>query len=1367
MKRLLILAMVFLFAEPLLAQNVNVINLKKGLSNNFVECMLQDKQGYVWIGTRDGLNLYNGNEVEIFREQLPSAFIYSLFQNSRGEIWIGMMQGGLSIYDPEHESFTTLSVQPHFSLLADKDVYAIQEDSLHNTWVGTLQGLGKIPPSRDTLYWFEQRSDNFVQAFTSIHESKNKSIWAGSNRGLYHLPKNVGSLSVSAADQEALLQNVFIRDIAEDKTGNLWLATDESGVLKFEPGSHKVTVYPTALQYGKHLQVWNVFIDSKGTVWAAVINGGVFRFDDVKNKFVTYRQHFAAQFNATSVSAIMEDFNGNLWIASHGDGVCYLNPDKYVFEKALAGETSHEDKRPLVVSSFLEDQTGTIWIGTDGNGLKHIEQGREIDNSFTVKNGLSSDIVLDILEDKYHGKWLATWQGGVDYIDPVGKKVSVFSPNSNDPFALKNPNVKSLMIDSASNIWMVSHGNGVAVYNIPDRKFIDPATLTPAFRPEVAQWGSDILQSQNGDIWIASHAGLFRYSGSSVQHYFAGALSSSLIYCLYEDASGSIWVGTSSSLEKFIPEKNAFENYTKLYNIPGNVKCVQEDARHRLWISTIHEIVMFDRVSKKVRHFDENYNAQRGQFYECACMKTSSGKLYFGGTEGYNSFWPDSIQESLPASSLLIKDLYIFNKKQVPGEHDVLKKSMSFTTELDLSHDQNVVSFEFQSINYSTFNRQYYSYKMEGFNQDWTPAAEGRIATYTNLDPGHYVFRVRSLSVDGNVTGEASVKINIIPPFWKTTWFTVVSILMLVVFSIGYLLLRLYGSKQKRLMLQRVVADRTREISEKNILLEEQTRDLQAKNHALQEQDAMIREQASTLERQRDQLQQNNVVLQDLVSTKNRLFSIIAHDLRNPFTSLLGFAKLLNTEYHRFPDQERQKLIRSLHHSSTSIYSLLDNLLIWSKSQQHELVFEPEQLAFRTFVEEHFELIRDEAEKKNVTLHLSAHNELAFSADRNMLSIILRNLLSNALKYSPVNGKIEVGYTLENEVPGIFVKDEGLGVDDPEALFHVHTEVHRQRDHNHGLGLILCKEFVEKHGGNLSVRNNPEKGACFLFTLPNSRASVVKSNNAPIEFHEHEQLNGSAKQDSSLPTVLIAEDDDDIRWYIRQTLAADFNVLEAVNGSEACGIALDKMPDTIISDMNMPGMSGVEFCVKMKGNRLTSHIPFILLTAERGNDKKVSGFQHGADDYITKPVDAEVLKARLFNLLETRKKLKAIYQSDITSAPESFTSNPLDQEFIQKLNTIIETRIADSDLNPDTLAQHMHMSRTGLYMKVKALTGESVSIYVRNIRLKESRKLLRNGKINVSEVAYAVGFNQLPYFTTCFKEAFGVTPSEFMSTQKI
>jgi DNA-binding response OmpR family regulator len=435
--------------------------------------------------------------------------------------------------------------------------------------------------------------------------------------------------------------------------------------------------------------------------------------------------------------------------------------------------------------------------------------------------------------------------------------------------------------------------------------------------------------------------------------------------------------------------------------------------------------------------------------------------------------------------------------------------------------------------------------------------------------------------------------------------------------------------------------------------------------------------------------------------------------------------------------------------------------LVWSKSQQHTLTFVPEKLSFQIIVQEHFDLIQDEADKKNITLKMQ-QNGVVFFADRNMLNIILRNLLSNALKYSPVGGTIMISCDVVDHGLVVSVRDEGAGLGNMVSLF---APTNSHRDHNHGLGLILCKEFVEKHGGVITATNNDVKGACFQFTLPSSNASVIDHQLSQIDVVTplSQQATDNLQKTGARPVVIIAEDDDQIRWYVKQILFPDFKVIEAVNGSDALELLSLETPDLIISDLMMPGVDGLNFCKQVKSNTATSHIPFIMLTAERSAEMKINGYEFGADDYVTKPIEPNVLRVRLHNILETRKRLMSIYQKDVTALPETFTSNSVDQLFLEKLNAIIEKQITDPELNPDNLAKEVSMSRTGLYMKVKALTGESVGIYIRNIRLKQSKKLLRERKLNISEVAYAVGFNQLPYFTTCFKEAFGITPTEFLT----
>lgn len=1332
----------FLFISVASAQHVNVLNLKNGLTNNYVQCMLQDDLGYMWIGTRDGLNVYDGHQVISYRLELSSSFVYSLMQHSNGDIWIGSSQGGIDIYKPSKKSFRSLNQISGFEFMIQTDVYELYEDNNQDVWVATLQGLGKIPNGTDTLLWFQEEYQGANRAFTSVYQDKNQTVWVGTNHGLWTSDQSEVNVSLNLVDIPAL-RNIFVRDIEEDEFGYLWIATDEHGIIRFDPKMNTTKEYCIDKRQNSIPQVWKLHKDSKGNMWAAIINDGLYKCGKGASGFQRYQDKISIYFNSQSTTGVIEDFNGNLWVASHGSGVCYFDPNKYVFEKHLSGQQYDSQHGTVIVSSFLEDHAGNIWIGTDGAGVKQMKSSNKIVNAYSTKSGLSSNIILNMIEDDMQNIWLATWQGGVNQLAPRLGKVTIFDEKKNAVFGLKNPDVKSLMIDSLSRLWIATHGKGIAIYDLAKRKFISPADVSSGYHSDYGQWGSDFLNTKNGDVWVASHAGLFRYIGDSVQRYYAGnapgMLASSLIYCLFEDSDGGVWVGTSNSLEKFIPEQNTFENYSKNYGVPVNVKCILQDDHDQLWISTTHNITMLDLETKNVTHFDDSYNIQKGEFHECACMKTKSGKMFFGGTEGFNSFWPDSLTNRKLSSRLLLTDLYVFNKKQIPDSFgSVIQQAMPYITDLTLSYDQNVVSFEFLSLSYGAGSKTKYSYLMEGFNDKWSPATSNRLATYTNLNPGAYVFRVKSLSEQGELLDETSLNLFIVPPFWMTIWFRILAGISIILLTVGILVFRLYLSKQKRLELQKLVEEKTSEIRDKNDLLEEQATNLS----------------------------QNNAELKEMVTIKNRLFSIIGHDLRNPFYSLLGFTKLLNTQYSRYSEDERKKLINSLYNSSSVIYSLMDNLLVWSKSQQDQLILEPTKLLFKTQVQNQFDLIRDSANKKMIRLVLPSQPALSFMADKNMLSIILRNLLSNAIKYSPMNGEIEVGYTLFNSELKIYIKDEGIGIDEPETLFQVTKPIEKQRDYNHGLGLILCKDFVEKHGGVIKAETNPDKGACFSFTLPNCNAKIESENTqrteSSFETEENRNLQLEDKELETLPLVLIVEDDDDIRWYIRQTLFPEFRVIESVNGINGEKKILDQMPDLIISDMNMPGINGLELCAKIKSNTQTCHIPFILLTAERSNDKRIDGYEQGADDYITKPVDANVLRARIMNILDSRSALKSLYQKDITSDPKLITTNNLDQEFIEKLNAVIVSKIDDHTLNPDTLASDMGLSRTGLYMKIKAITDESVSIYIRNVRLKESRLLLKSQKMSISEVAYAVGFNQLPYFTSCFKAAFGMTPTEFL-----
>jgi ligand-binding sensor domain-containing protein/signal transduction histidine kinase/DNA-binding response OmpR family regulator len=1360
MIRLIPLICLLIVATRSEAQVVHLLNLKNGLSNNYVQCIGQDQLGYMWIGTRDGLNRFDGDRVVIFREQLPSSFIYCLMSHSSGKLWIGTSQGGISIYDPRTESFQVLSDRRPFSILRNKDVYSLVEDSHHNVWIASLQGLGKIPSGTDTLLWFEKNAAGFTFSVTSALETKNGNILIGTNAGIFRVNNDQ---SLNLARESIIPENVMVRSIIQDKKGELWFSTDAHGVYRYNETTNTIQQYHPGNQPGKNTSVWNLFQDRRGKLFAGLINDGIFWFDESKNDFVRMTTP-TEKLNSESITSIANDNAGNMWIGSHGAGVCFFQPGHYVFEKYL--NTYDANNKTTIVSTFLEDTNG-MWIGTDGDGIKFQDKKNNLHSAYSVKSGLSSNTVLTIASDT-RNKWVGTWQGGVNYIDERGKITRLASSDDQNTILL-NSNIKSLMMDSLSRLWIVTHGDGFFVLDIRTKQFVDPGTINKAYHKDVAKWGSTILQRKNGEIWLGSHSGLFQFRKNNLKEFHAdgspNALASSLIYTLFEDSKGQAWVGTSKSLEKYNEVTKSFENYSKKFGIPPNVKCILEDHNKNLWISTANEIIRFNEETKSVEHFDTGFNAQEGQYFECSCVKRSDGKLFFGGTEGFNSFWPDSVNEITSTPALHITNLSLFNKIEQPTGK-VLAESMPFTEKISLRHDQNLVTFEFVAIEFMRPKKALYSYLMEGFNHEWSPVSSSNTATYTNLNPGHYVFRVRNVSTTGKILAETSTIVEIIPPFWTTIWFKALVVLTVLMLFATFMWYRLQYSRRQRLLLSAMVRERTKEINNKNTLLSQQAEELKVKNESLIEQERKILEQALTVSVQRDQLQETNAALHASLNTKDTLFSIIAHDLKNPFTSVLGNTHVLYSEYTRYSDQERKELLHKIYDSSSGIYALLENLLVWSKAQQNLFVYQPQRLSFNNFVSDHFQFISSPAEKKALTLHNASNEDVSFDADPDMLSIVFRNLLSNALKFSPQGGRIRVGYTLSNSMLELYIEDEGPGLENPQNVFD--NRVGLQQDHRHGLGLTLCREFVDMHGGKILATNNSGSGARFSFTLPMSNPLIITEGDTMQEHPSTRSLEegpGPALKNGH-PTILIAEDDDEVRYYLSQALRHDFDIKEASDGEQGWKLAMDLSPDLIISDLNMPRMDGLDLCSLAKSRSETSHIPFIMLTAEMGTGKKIVGFEKGADDFIIKPVDANVLRARVTNLLDSRKKLKAIYRKDITVEAEQFTTNPLDEEFIRKLNENILGRISDAELNPDSLAVAMHMSRTGLYMKVKALTGESVSIYIRNVRLKEAKKMLLERRRNVTEIAYAVGFNQVSYFTSCFKQAFSITPTDFANIHR-
>jgi signal transduction histidine kinase/DNA-binding response OmpR family regulator len=818
----------------------------------------------------------------------------------------------------------------------------------------------------------------------------------------------------------------------------------------------------------------------------------------------------------------------------------------------------------------------------------------------------------------------------------------------------------------------------------------------------------------------------------------AGSLSDNSVISINGDRNGRIWVGTREGLNVYSPETGKFQVFTSADGLPDNtILDILEDDRGTLWLSSPSGLCNVIPTQKQnglgisVINYDETNNLQNREFNENAALKTRSGELIFGGPSGFNIINPGKIQKPVFHPNLVFTNLQILNNNVEVGEEInsrvLLKQSLPHLKSIDLKYKENVFSIEFACVDFSRSNRDKYAYMLEGFNPDWLYAdGSQRRVTYTNLDPGHYTFRVKVLNADGVWSGEKTLKINIAPPFWRTPFAYIIYALLIA----GLLLL-----------LRKITLDRI---------------------HMRYE-----------VEQQRKEAERAHAIEQ----LKTKFFTNVSHEFRTPLSLIIA---PLDKIIKNTPDEEQKKQLNLVHRNAKRLLNLVNQLLDFRKIEVQGLKLHPSIGDIVQFAKDISYSFTDIAEKKSIRFSFTSDVEsLEIYFDKDKVEKILFNLLSNAFKYTHDNGMVSVklSYTpgateKEDGLFSIEVEDTGIGIpaDQHEKIFErfFQTDVPESMvNQGTGIGLAITKEFVRLHNGVIKVKSQPEKGTCFTVTLPARKiydpsllaASPVLPEKAEEIVFEESQSNGKKK------TIVVVEDNEDLRFYLKENLRAEYHVEEAVNGKAGWEKIKSIGPDLVVSDIMMPLMDGIELAKKIKTDTLTAHIPIILLTAMGSEEKQIEGFQAGVNDYITKPFTFEILASRIKNLLAQQRLLQKRFQKQIEVNPSEITVTPVDEKFLKQALEVVEKFMGEPEFSVEDFSREMCMSRVGLYKKILSLTGKAPLEFIRSIRLKRAAQLLEKSGLSISEIAYEVGFNNPKNFTKYFKEEFKVLPSQYVASK--
>lgn len=1331
------------------------LNVNDGLSHNHVTSCLKDSRGFLWIGTDFGLNRYDGYQIKTFfndahnPNSIGSNDINGIFETPDQTIAIATASG-LNLYDPVTETFerntTAFYNQYH---LPSGNISSISKDSDGNFWFVLSSGVVVYNPHSKksfTLRHDPRDSTSIAPGnITGITSDRNGNTWVIHANGLIEKLSRVGS-GYKVSFRNRILSHKYKNEqyayvLMADRDGDLWIFTLNGtiGVHFIDQGSNKIShlhQHARSMALTTNI-VRSIVEDENGLIWIGTDHGGI-NLVDKKNQSIQYLLHNEADEKGpgqNSITLLYKDDTGIIWAGTFKKGLSYYHPNMIRFPLIQTRRTG--DGLPFGdVNRFIEDDYGNLWIGTNGGGLIYYDRKHETFKQFRHDpedpHSLSSDVIVSLCMDHQKKLWIGTYYGGLNSFD--GKTFTRYSNDSDDDGSLSDHSVWEVFEDSEHRLWIGTLAQGLDLFDRKTKSFIHFKMGSPD--SVYGNYISAIAEDSEGNLWIGTSEGLqlrlkdtghFRVMRSEKGNQ--KSLSNNLIFDIKEDKTGNVWIGTSDGLNLYDKKTGQFTAFKKEHGLPHNsILTILEDGQGDLWLGTPNGLSRMRKPRKNgdgfsFLNYDEADGLQGKQFNENAAYKTRQGELIFGGANGFNIFKPEELGMNATPPRVVFTDLLLFQRSITPGEEVdnkvILKRSITETENIVLPANKNFFTIEFSAPGFFHPYKNEYQYLMEGLHQEWLSAdSKSRKVTFTNLDPGDYVFNVKAANNDGVWSAQpAALKITVLPPFWKTA----PAFILYAVVAMGTMFLI---------------------------------------RRSIQEREKM----KFAIEHER----QEAIRMHQLDMMKIKFFTNVSHEFRTPLTLILTpIEKILKGN----ADPGHQNQFRMIQRNARRLLNLVNQLLDFRRLEVQEMKFNPSAGDIVQFIRETVYSFSDLSEKKNIAFTLNTSlTTLETIFDQDKLEKILFNLLSNAFKFTSEHGAVTVNVDREEHANGVWLKievrDTGIGIPSDKLdkifdRFFQHDLPASIVNQGSGIGLSITKEFVKIHGGTIAVESVPDKGSCFTLRLPvqevlhheNSR----EENSAMAE--SHSVSIAEVSDNHAKPVLLLVEDNEDFRFYLKDNLKFEFLIIEAHNGIDGWKKTIRHIPDLIVSDIMMPEMNGIDLCRKIRADERVSHIPTILLTARTQEEQRLEGFQSGADDYITKPFSFEILISRIRNLIAQREKFHKAFPRQIAIKASELNITSLDTKFIAQAIGHVEDNVSNAEFSVEELGRLLGISRANLYKKLLSLTGKSPLEFIRTIRLQHAAQLLEKSQLTVAEVAYQVGFNNPKYFTRYFKEEYHILPS--------
>lgn len=1341
------------------------LSIKDGLSESTVRCIAEDTKGFMWFGTEDGVNKYDGYKFSIYKNNpkdnysISSSILRSFYSDRKGNLWMGSRHG-LNLYDHQLDRFYNYNSNDYPALKNLRgQIEGITEDNLGNLWVieGT-EGLCKITSLDKEPQKFSFSHFQNISFLTNIAVDRKNNCWVGTTDGILKFDLK--------ANKFIDLRPVFgkgyhVRKIHIDPNQNVWLSTTQGlKCIEFQTGKLKEYMHdprnPQSLNGNNVLQV----IPYEDKFLIAIDGDGIDLFDPKKETFDHYTVESGSQLSSNNITSLYKDTRGTLWAGTFMNGMNFSNITTNFFVYVKNNASSLQEIMKGVVTCFLKDRNQNLWISTDGGGLFLKKKGADSFIQFDAAEPnpeISSNAVIGLIENE--GEiWISTYGGGLVRLNYPGKSKSYRHDNKN-PNSLRSDKLLAVC-DFQNEIWVSTHGLGVSVLDKNTEEFRhyhhDPKN--PNSIP--SDWVHKFYKDKNGTLWLATFNGLAKYipeTRTFKNFYFnndQGAFTKNFIYELFEDSHNNFWLGSNGGgLILFDREKQTFQAFTTEDGLSHNcVKSIMEDAKEHLWLASNNSISKFSLLTKKAIPYTINEGLPPCSFFPHSKFKDENNKIYFGSNDGYLIIDPKLSIEESSYPNVVLTDLQIFNVPVRPGANSLLTQHINEAKQITLPYFQNSLSFEFAALNFNIPKRNSYAYKLEGFEEGWNVSGKNRLAIYTNLNPGNYIFKVKA-SNNSKLWGEeeTSFIIRITPPFYQTWWFKILMGAVFLLMILAFIYVRTQNIRNNNQWLKDQVMERTRELKETNLILAEQ-------HHRVVDQSEKILEQQRELLDKKYELEKNNEELAEWNEFQKRLIGILGHDLRGP---LQHFSMLL-----KYQSEDSSEWVNSkLKETAGSLSMLATDMLGWITMQSQKGAAQYSSFTWKDVMDKALQDIESARAEKKVVFCVKHTENQSIKGVYPIVLSSLRNILFNAIRFSKENGVVEVESGIrKNGFSGIRVTDHGIGFDAPQVNKLIQGDAFKGMKESSlkegaGLGMAICYDMVKRTGGWIEADSLPESGATFYVFMPEAKEGEVKPNEKAAPAKKEIILDRSKLEVLKGKKLLLVDDDDELRWPIVKLLSNYVEVQEVRSAEEALVWLKNHTPDMAVLDIRMPGESGLELCHKIKNSAETAHVPCTVISGEVGENIRTQVYEAGADAFLTKPFGTDELLLHISSYFENQtKKLRRYFHEGSTI--DQITQNPINKEFLSHLVKLVEENLSSGELNVDFLAGELGLSRASLYRKLKSLTGQTVNDFIKDIRMRKSLHLLKAGHLNISEVAHEVGFNSLSYFTTSFKKHFGYSPTE-------